>query len=318
MRTSAALVATVLASTVGLPAIALSQEAQASTPVATSQFDALIADLAAGNRQAALDHISTVLHSGGGPWLVSNRAQFVDRVLNCPGRIASQRVLHRSPVIDVAWQCADGTITATLSSFQSPRYIEVRDVADEAERTRRGLGGFLIDEDLPQPPLRMLPRTQEELDAANERTRRVNAERAQILAAFGSAVQAASLESVAENVTPEGRITYGYSDPFNSVEIHDLQGEGIAALREQVAAAVAQLGVPIGHSCEQFPDSFCRWTFADANRSLLANVFFMGGNRIIRVQMLYVTPRSVAMNAQKATPEQIEAFNASQQAGGAN
>lgn len=298
----------------GLPTLVVAQEAPAASTVL---FDALIADLAAGNRQAAINRISSVESITDLPMPVTNRIQFVDRVLGCPAQVVRQSTLAGTPLLDVEWRCATGKITARLGSVVSPRYIEVIDVADEAELARRATQRMLPSVPPPAPPARTAV-SPEQAAAAQERARQLAAQQAQVLSNLGAAVQAGALDGVADSLTAGTQFTYGYRDPFNSVNINDLQGSGIGAGREQLAAAIAQLGTPIDHSCEPGRINVCRWSFAGGDRSLLALIFFRGGSRIANVQWLYTTPESIAMAAQNATPEQIAAFMAAQQAGGAN
>jgi hypothetical protein len=299
-----------------LPQLVWAQE-QAPQQLDTALFQALLADLQAGNRQAAINRISGVETLTGQPMLVSNRGQFVDRLLGCAGRLSNPQISRSGlSLIEAEWQCSGGTITARLATMANVRYITVVDMADQAERDRRAAQPVTtVAMAPPAPPA--VNRTPAQVAAAEAQAQALAREQRTVLDAFASWVEAGSIDGLGDYLLPNARFSYGFRDPFNNVNVNDLQGRGLAAGQEAVAAATAALGYPMAHSCETGQFNVCRWTYAGNARGLLALVFFQG-NKIANVQLIYITPEALAMAAQNATPEQVQAYVASQQAGGAN
>lgn len=301
-----------VAAIASLPTIIHAQEAQA---IDIAPVTALLADLTAGNRSAAIGRISSVESMTGEARLITNGTQFVDLVGSCPGTITRQRPFGDAAMVDVEWQCEGGRYVAQLYVETGKPYVAVSDFLDEAGVARRATRRTMLTIPPPAPPAVRRPLTPLQ-SAALEASRALEAQQQQaMLEALAAAVQAGSPDAIAGQITPQTRFTFGWRDPFNSTNVNELDGEGIDAAREQFAHAVQLLGQPTGFSCEPGTLNVCRWAFAEQGRGLLSFVFLRGGT-IQAVQLIYVTPETVERATRFATPEQIEALRVSMQGGG--
>ncbi|TIX49986.1 hypothetical protein [Alteraurantiacibacter aquimixticola] len=308
VRMSAALTGASLAGATGLPTIVMAQDEQQQAEVDLRLYERFLANLSAGEREAAVAMISSVETFSGSPSLASNRAQFVDMVLTCPATITRQRHFGAdSALLTVEFTCRERKLTAMLSNDSNHRYIIVADFADEAMLAQRRARPITVPP--PAPPLRRA-QTPEERAEAEAAATRLAAEQLKVLQDLGAALKAGSPDTIVDHILPTASFAYGYRDPFNSINVYDLQGHGIDAAREQFARAVADLGEPLGYSCEPGQLNVCRWQFARQHQSLLSFVFFRG-SRISTVQLIYVTPQSFELAARNATPEQVQAYAAS-------
>lgn len=274
----------------------------------------LIGYLEAGRRDAAVEKVSSVQTLNGLPRIVTTRGEFVDRMLGCT--LTSRKQRGSSPstpgrprwILETTdWSCADGPYQVMFSLDEGQPYVTIAEFSD-SER--------IASAKLIRPPLPPMPRLvssatpeQQAARAAQKELERIAEEAA--LKRFGQAVKSGSLDPVSEYVGPGTRFTFGWRDPFNSVTILDLDGEGAEAGQAQIAAAKDMMGEPKSASCK-FDDlsSMCKWDYRQPGTSLLAFPFFRDG-KFISVQFLYTTPESIMKAMEKATPEQVEALRAS-------
>jgi len=111
----------------------------AATPPQTGDgpVDALVADLAAGRREAALARIYEMNSLSGQPNAVALASEFVDKLSRCTLLSFETRNLG-GVMYDLRWRCPDGDYYSLLdSAWRPPRIVVGEFLSAEAREARR-------------------------------------------------------------------------------------------------------------------------------------------------------------------------------------
>lgn len=290
----------IIAPAVAAAAMAVPAAAQEEAPVSPLVL-ALIDDIVAGDREAAIGRIDMVETLDFGPRLVTTPGEFVDRMLGCAMNEASSREFYgRLRMFTTKWTCADGDYEIMFAHQDGSPYVTVanfRDPARLAEEAADTRGAVRPPPAPPAPPRRNL--TDEERAA---RDAAITAYRVQACNLLGQAVldgDASGLEVIS---TQRSRYMFGFHDPFASTMVVEVDGNGFPAAQRMVDAALEALGTPKDYSCvtEDF-GIMVRWEFSPQDRALFA-MPTLTGESISLVSMRYAT-REKLIEAQQRNAE---------------
>lgn len=297
----------------GLPQISLAQEDDQPTP-AIANFLALVAD---GNIEAARPLIARVESISGDArrdFLTTDRDEILRLIAGCPAVSYSTSGSEIFRIETVELDCEGGRLELQLVGEveASNPYVNIVGLRDEAMREAAAAAPRLPRIPPPAPPA--APRagsasSPEEVRAAVERTRALEAERLRIANVLGEAVQNGDLSTVAQYFTPTTRFVFQTRDPFFGADIVERQGTGLAEGQAQVDQARAELGEVASYECSKGEGNFspymCRWTLDDPESRMFAMVFF-SGERVQNLVTYYITRELVEDFARQAAERGVD------------
>lgn len=261
---------------VGVAAPAMAQ--QVAFKSGEDRLDALINDISAGRRAAAVAHISSIESMSGKRTLATTPSQFVDRLLGCrPDGKAEDIGFEHTKLIKVIWSCPGARYLTVFDPQYAAPYITVGEFEDEAVRKAR----LALPLAPPAPPLLAPPLLAPTRTAEPQMS---DTDRAALISTALSTLVSGDFDRARPIVAPNARITFGRRDPVAKVTVVELDGTGADAFVEQGRSAIVKLGKPISVDCD--PNS-CHFAFEKKDRILIA-IVGAHGSKITYVQFLYV------------------------------
>ena len=267
-----AILASLCALSLVSPAMA---RAQALPRSGNAQVDALLTDLADGNRNAAIGRISDIESFNGEPRLAATASAFVDRLAGCTATSVSPT--HLPTMVKIEWACRNGRYASRIDWKVNNPYLVVIDFEDEAMMAR------VAQRRLLSPPLAP-PRP--------DLSRRVASPMADlnIMNAMALSIVDGSYKTKSAVISVNARVTLGRRDPVSRVTVNQLDGEGPEAFVAQTGGALKLTGHPKAVSCETGEVvGWCRFSFAGSDHVLVAAITTRDG-KVSGLQYIYGTP----------------------------
>ena len=269
-------------------------------------LQALLVDLAAGNKDAAAGRIDVVESLSGGPRIVTNQREFVDRMLGCTvtevteGSLGDDFRLFRTVM-----RCKDGDYKVVFGHEAGSPYVSIAEFQDPATIADLAANPPLPSIPPPAPPVLVERRAESaEERASREQMEQDRQDRA--CAALGQAMLDGDAARLSAMGIDRSRYVFGFHDPFASTLVVEQDGNGPDAAQAMIDAAREATGVPETYECVQENIGLLvRWTFEPADRMLIA-MPNLSGSVVTNVVTRYAT-RDKLLEVQQRFQEMQEA-----------
>lgn len=286
---------------------ALSSPASAQQQVDyPAPLQALLDDLAEGNGDAAAGRIDVVESLSGGPRIVRNSREFVDRMLGCTVTDVTEGTLGPDfRLFRTVMRCEDGDYNVIFGHEAGSPYVSIAEFQDPATIADLAANPRLPSIPPPAPPVLVEQRA----ESTEERARRQQMEQARqdrACAALGQAMLDGDASKLSAMGIAQSRYVFGFHDPFASTMVVEQDGNGPDAAQKMIDSAREATGVPESYECVQENIGLLvRWTFEPADRALFA-MPNLSGSVVTSVVTRYAT-RDKLLEAQQRFQEMQEA-----------